>query len=133
MTLAYTFMANDFLRFFTEDRRRGWEETATSWLITAVVISVLCAGGMLLYKFFQRRAAGNIKEQTWSRGETVLLMLFGLIPVLFLVSLVWYSYPNYYNVMRLPGLFKGIAFAWVLYLLFMVVGHLAGPWRRDLV
>lgn len=132
--IAYAFLlANDFLRFFTEDRRRGWEETATSWLISAVVISVICAGLMLLYKFLQRRSAGNIREQAWSRGETVLLMLLGLIPVFIFVAVVWYSSANYYNVMRVPGLFKGVAFSWLLYLLLMVVGHLAGPWRRDLV
>jgi cytochrome c biogenesis protein CcdA len=62
-----------------------------------------------------------------------LLMLLGLIPVFLSVLLVWFAYANFYNVMRVPGLFKGIFFAWLLYLVFMVIGHLAGPWRRDLI
>ncbi|PYS93212.1 MAG: hypothetical protein DMF64_05895 [Acidobacteria bacterium] len=132
--LAYVFLSNDFLRFFTEDRSiRGWEDTATSWLITGLVVAVVCAGVMLFYKLFQKRSAGNIKEQTWSRGETILLMLAGLIPVFICILVVWYATSNFYKVIGMPGLFKGIVFAWLLYLLFMVIGHLASPWRRELI
>jgi heme/copper-type cytochrome/quinol oxidase subunit 2 len=131
---AYVIFSNDFLRFFAEDRGiRMWDEAVTSWLITALVISVLCAGAMLLVKLYQKKAAGNLVGQTWSRGETVLLMLLGLIPVFILQLIAWYTSSNFYNVMRLPGLFKGVVFAWLLYLIFMVVGHLVTPWRRELV
>ena len=131
--LIYIFLANDLLRFFTEDRSiRGWEEAATSWLITGLVVAAVVAGLMLLYKLMQKKAAGNIKEQVWSRGESVLLMLAGLLPVLLGVAVIWYWSSNFFKVMGVPGLFKGIVFAWVVYLIFMIVGHLAGPWRREL-
>lgn len=131
--LGYIFLANDFLRWFTENRIKGWEDTAQSWLITAVVISVLCAGAMLLLKFFQKQSAGNIVEQTWSKGKTIMLILLGLLPVFLGITGVWYSSNNFYNVMSVPGLFKGVLFAWLLYLVFMVIGHMAGPWRRELI
>ena len=31
------------------------------------------------------------------------------------------------------GLLKGTFFAWILYLIFMVIGHLVSPWRRELI
>jgi heme/copper-type cytochrome/quinol oxidase subunit 2 len=132
--VAYALAANDFLRFFAEDRGiRKWEEAVTGWLITALVIAVLCAGVMMLYKLMQKRSAGNIKGQTWSRGETMLLMLLGLIPVFLCEWVAWYTSSNFYNVMQVPGFFKGVGFAWLLYLFFMIAAHLVTPWRRELV
>lgn len=131
--LGYIFFANDFLRWFTENRIKGWEDTAQSWLITAVVIAVVCAGLMLLYKLLQKKSARNIVEQTWSRGMTVLLILTGLLPVLVFLLVAWYTSSNFYNVMSVGGLFKGVLFAWLLYLVFMVIGHVASPWRRELI
>jgi succinate dehydrogenase hydrophobic anchor subunit len=131
--LVYIFFANDFLRWFTENRIKGWEDTAESWLITAVVIAVLCAGLMLAYKLLRKKAARNIVEQTWSRRRTALLILIGLLPVFLFILTAWYTSSDFFNVMRVSGLFKGILFAWLLYLLFMIVGHLASPWRRELI
>jgi Na+/H+-dicarboxylate symporter len=131
--LAYIFFANDFLRWFTEDRIKGWEETAESWLITAVVIAVLCAGLMLLYKLMRKKAARNIIEQTWSKRRTALLIVIGLLPVFLCILTAWYTSSNFFNVMRVSGLFKGVLFAWLLYLLLMIIGHLASPWRRELI
>jgi Na+/H+-dicarboxylate symporter len=131
--LAYIFFANDFLRWFTDNRIKGWEDTAQSWLITAVVIAVLSAGLMLLYKLMRKKAARNIREQTWSTGQTILLILMGLLPVFFFLLIAWYTSANFYNVMSVAGLFKGVLFAWLLYVILMVIGHLASPWRRELI
>ena len=131
--LGYILLANDFLKWFTENRIPGWQDTAQSWLITSIVIAVLCAGLMLLYKLMRKKAARNIVEQTWSPGKTILLILLGLLPVFLCVAAAWYTSSNFYNVMSVPGLFKGVLFAWLLYLLFMVIGHLASPWRRELI
>lgn len=111
----------------------GWEETARSWLIAAIVIAVVCAGLMMFYKLLKKHSAENINSRIWSRGQTVLLMLMGLIPVLLLMCVLWYSIRDYYDVVRLGGLFKGIVFGWLLYLLFMFIGHLASPWRREIL
>lgn len=125
--------ANDFLRWFTENRIKGWEETAQSWLITAAVIAVLCAGLMLVYKLLRKKAARNIIEQTWSPGKTILLILVGLFPVFLCLLVAWYTSSNFYNVMSVAGLFKGVLFAWFVYLLFMIIGHVVSPWRRELI
>lgn len=131
---AHVYMANDFLRFFAEDRGiKKWDEAVTGWLITACIISALCAGAMMLVKLGQKKAAGNLKGQVWSRGETVMLMLLGLIPVFLIEWVAWYTSSNFYNVMQLPGFFKGVAFAWGVYLLLVVVAHLVTPWRRELI
>jgi Na+/H+-dicarboxylate symporter len=131
--LGHILFANDFLRWFTENRIRGWEETAQSWLITTAVIAALCAGLMLLYKLMRKKAARNIIEQTWSKAKTILLILVGLLPVFLFLLVAWYASSNFYNVMSVAGLFKGVLFAWLLYLVFMVVGHLASTWRRELI
>ncbi len=131
--LLNIFFANDFLRWFTENRIKGWEDTAESWVITAVVIAALCAGLMLLYKLLRKKAARNIVEQTWSRGRTVLLIVFGLLPVFLCILAAWYTSSNFFNVMRVSGLLKGVLFAWLLYVLLMIVGHLVSPWRRELI
>jgi Na+/H+-dicarboxylate symporter len=131
--LGYMLLANDFLRWFAENRIRGWEETSQSWIITAVVIAVLCAGLMLLYKLMRKKAARNIIEQTWSRRRTALMILVGLAPVFLFILTAWYTSSDFYNVMGVSGLFKGVLFAWLLYLLLMIIGHLASPWRRELI
>jgi succinate dehydrogenase hydrophobic anchor subunit len=131
--LVYIFFANDFLRWFTENRIKGWEDTAESWLITAVVIAVICAGLMLLYKLLRKKTARNIREQTWSKGRTAVLILIGLLPVFVCILTAWYTSSDFFNVMRVSGLFKGVLFAWLLYLLLMIIGHLASPWRRELI
>lgn len=131
--LGYILLANDFLRWFTENRIKGWEETAQSWLVTVGVIAILCAGLMLFYKLMRKKAARNIVEQTWGKRKTMLLILVGLLPVFLCIWVAWYTSSNFYNVMSVAGLFKGVLFGWLLYLLFMFIGHLASPWRRELI
>ncbi|HZH30734.1 MAG TPA: hypothetical protein VEY11_08215 [Pyrinomonadaceae bacterium] len=134
LNLLATVLESDFLKFFIENRDLDdWSETATSWLIAAFVVSVLVAGLMMAFKGIRKYMASNIKEKTWSRGETVVLMLGGLLPVFLGILYVWYTTRDFFNIVGVTGLLKGIAFAWLLYLLFMVVGHLASPWRREII
>jgi hypothetical protein len=134
LMLLLTILESDFLKFFTTNREiDDWQDTASSWVLTALVISVLCAGLMLAYKWLRKYLAGSIKEKTWSRGETVLLMVIGLLPVFIVVLIFWYATRDYFNIIGVGGLIKGIVFSWLLYLLFMFIGHLVSPWRREIL
>jgi hypothetical protein len=132
--LLLMILESDFLKFFTSNREiEGWDDTASSWVLAAFVISVLVAGLTLFYKWLRKYLAGNIKEKTWSRGQTAVLMLVGLVPVFLAVLMIWYATRDYFNIIGVGGLIKGIVFSWVLYLLFMFVGHLLSPWRREIL
>jgi hypothetical protein len=132
--LLLTLFESDFLKFFTSNREiDDWQDTASGWVLTALVISVLCAGLMLFYKWLRKYMAGSIKEKTWSRGETSLLILVGLIPVFLAALIIWYATRDYFNIIGVGGLVKGIVFSWLLYLIFMFAGHLLSPWRREIL
>lgn len=132
--LLLSMLESSFLRFFTSNREiDDWQDTALSWVMTAFVIAVFGAGLMMAYKALRKYLAGNIKQKTWSRGETVLLMLIGLLPVFIVVLLFWYATRDYFNIIGVGGLIKGTVFAWLLYLLFMLLGHLFSPWRREIL
>lgn len=111
----------------------GWEETAQSWLFAAIVIAVVGAGLMIFYKWLKKKSAVSIDKRIWSRGKTVVLMLVGLLPVLLMMTALWYSTRDYFDVVGVGGLLKGIVLGWLIYLLLMIIGHLAGPWRRELL
>jgi hypothetical protein len=128
------FQEADFLSWLIDDNNSvGWEETAQSWLISAIVIAVLCAGLMLFYKWLKKRSAENINTRIWSRGQTVILMLTGLLPVFLIMLTLWYVTRDYFDVVGVGGLFKGILFGWLLYLFLMLIGHVASPWRREIL
>jgi len=110
----------------------GWEDTAQSWLFAAIVISVIAAGLMLAYKGLKKRSAVNLDAKIWSRGQTALMIVVGLLPVLLMMSALWYSNRDYFDIAGVGGLLKGIVLGWLLYLVLMVLGHLASPWRREL-
>ena len=132
--LVAALLESDLLKFFVENRDlEDWPDTATSWLVAALVVASLVAGLMFAYKAMRKYMASTIKEKTWSRGETVLLMLVGLLPVFVVILVVWYSTRDFFNVVGTMGLLKGVALSWLLYLVFMVVGHLASPWRREIM
>lgn len=130
--LSYALWSSDFLRFFAENRDiDGWQDIAFSWVIEAIVVAAVGAGLMLAVKWLRKRTAGVIKQQAWSRGRTILFVLIGLAPVLALAIIVWYASRDFENIVGVSGLAKGVVFAWLLYSLFMLAGHL-GPWRRDI-
>ncbi len=132
--LIATFLPLKLLQFFTENRDiDGWEDTAGSWLMAAFVIAALCAGLMFIYKWLRKRTAGRIIDQGWTRGETMILILSGLIPVFLAVCVLWYVSRDYSNIVGVGGLIKGIVFAWILYLIFMFAGHVLSPWRREIL
>jgi hypothetical protein len=87
---------------------------------------------MVLIKAYKKYSAANIKSRTWSGGQTWLLILVGLFPVMLLSCVIWYFSRDFHNIVGIQGLFKGIAFSWLLYLLFMVLAHLVSPWRNEI-
>jgi hypothetical protein len=130
----WLFQESDLLSWFVTDTNSvGWEETAQSWVIASAVIAVVCAGLMLAYKWLKKHTAENINKKIWSRGETVVLMLIGLFPVILLSLLLWYTDHDFFDIVGGVGLVKGIFLGWVLYLLLMFAGHVASPWRREIL
>jgi len=135
--LAYvyvTLIESDFLGWLTDNHDAdGWEDTAQSWLIAAIVIAILCAGMMMFYKWLKKSSAANLNQKIWSRGQTVMLMIVGLVPLFLSMLALWYSKGDYFDIVGLGGLFKGILFGWLFYLCLMFIGHVAGPWRREIL
>jgi hypothetical protein len=130
--LSLVLMSSDFLRFFTENRDiDGWQDTAFSWVIEAILISVVGAGIMLTVKWLRKRTAAVITQKAWSRNATIVFIVIGLAPVLVLALVFYYASRDFANVVGVSGLAKGVVFAWLLYTMWMLAGHL-GPWRRDI-
>ncbi len=127
-------MLQDILRFFIDNiEPEDWETTAMNWLITAIVVAVLCAGLTFGYKAVRKATAARIEQKIWSRGQTWLSFFIGLFPVFFALLIVWYLTRDFLNYIQIGGLVKGTFFAWLLYLFVMIFGHLVSPWRRELI
>jgi hypothetical protein len=132
--LFFLFQESDRLGWFSDNHdAEGWDSTTQSWLISGIVIAVVCAGLMLCYKWLKKRAAETIEKKIWSRGQSVILMLVGLFPVLLFMLILWYTNRDYFDVVGVGGLMKGILLGWIVCLLCMFIGHLAGPWRREIL
>lgn len=132
--LAYIILESNILRWLADYRDiDGWDDTAQNWLIVAIVVSVLGAGLIFLIKWLKKRMAGVIKAEAWSRGETVLLMILGLLPIFCGLLVVWYFSRDYPNIIGVGGLFKGVLVSWFSYLLLMVIGHGVSSWRHELL
>jgi hypothetical protein len=131
---ALAFLASDFLRWLIDKGSvPRSEDTAMNWLIAAVVISACCTAGAMVFKAISKRMAKNVEEKIWSRGQTLLLMIFGLAPVLVTMAAVWYMTRNFFNIVGVGGLFKGIVLGWLIYLVLMFCAHLVSPWRHELL
>lgn len=125
---------DDFLRWFIENiESDNWQDTATSWLITAIVVAVLSAIIAFGIKAFLKASAKLQVEKIWSRGKTWLLIAVGLFPLFLVLLTIWYFTRDFINFVQVGGLFKGTVFAWLLYTLLMIFGHLVSPWRRELI
>lgn len=109
----------------------GWEDTATNWLIAAVVTAVGAALIMIFTKVLKKRAASGPLQLTWNPRRSILFMLAGLLPLAAVIVVLWYFSINFHSIVGVPGLLKGILMAWLLYLTCMVGAH-AGLWQRDL-
>jgi amino acid transporter len=132
--LALLLQSSSFLRLFVDScEEEGCEDTALNWVIAAVVIAVICGLLMLAYKWLRKYLAINLVQKAWSRGQTVVLILVGLIPVVIVLMIVWYSTRNFFNYVGVGGLLKGIVMAWLFYVLFMFTGHMVSPWRREII
>jgi len=121
----------EILKMFMEERPQGWEDTAQSWLMTVIVIAIVIAGLMFAYKGL-RKSLAKVTEKAWSRGQTVLLIVIGLAPVLAVVIFAWYFTGDYFEYAKLKGLGSGIFVSWIVYLFVMLFGHLASSWRREI-
>ncbi|HEV7398392.1 MAG TPA: hypothetical protein VGN86_17905 [Pyrinomonadaceae bacterium] len=134
MMLALVLESSSFLQLFVDScDEEGCEDTALNWLIAAIVIALIAALLMLGYKWLRKYTAINLVQKAWSRGKTVVLMIVGLLPVVIVLSIVWYATRNFYNYVGVGGLLKGIVISWILYLIFMLTGHLVSPWRREIL
>jgi hypothetical protein len=132
--LALLLQSSSFLRMFVDScDEEGCEDTALNWVIAVLVIAIVCALMMLAFKWLRKYTAINIVQKAWSRGQTAVLILIGLIPVLLVLLIVWYTTRNFFNYVGVGGLLKGIVFSWLLYVLFMFTGHLVSPWRREIL
>lgn len=132
--LAIVIQSSDFLGLFLDAcDEEGCEETAMNWVIAALVIAAIGALVMLGFKALRKYTAINIVQKAWSRGQTILLIVVGLIPVVIALVAVWYTTRNFFNFVGVGGLMKGIVMAWILYVLFMFTGHVVSPWRREII
>ena len=111
----------------------GCEDTALNWLIAAIVVAIVCSLFMLGVKWLKKYTAINLVQKAWSRGQTVVLIIVGLLPVLITLIVIWYTTRNFFNYVGVGGLLKGIVLSWVVYTFFVFTGHLLSPWRRELL
>jgi hypothetical protein len=134
VVLVLLLQSSNFLKLFVDScEEDGCEDTALNWVIAALVIAVVCALAMLAFKWLRKYTAANLIQKAWSRGQTVVLTLVGLIPVVIVLLVVWYTTRNFFNYVGVGGLLKGIVMAWLMYVLFMFTGHVVSPWRREII
>ena len=132
--LALLIQSSRFLQMFVDScDEEGCEDTAFNWVIAALVVAIVGALLMLAFKWFRKYTAINIVQKAWSRGQTMVLIIVGLIPVVIVLLILWYSTRNFFNYVGVGGLLKGIVLSWVLYVLFVFTGHLVSPWRREII
>jgi hypothetical protein len=132
--LALILQGSSFLQMFIDScDEEGCDDTALNWFIGAIVAALISALLMLAYKGLKKYTAMNLVQKAWSRGQTTILMIVGLVPVVIILATLWYATRNFFNYVGVGGLLKGIVVSWVLYLLFMFTGHLLSPWRREIL
>jgi amino acid transporter len=133
-TLGLLLLSFDFLQMLLDScEDDGCEDTALNWLIAAIVVAIVCSLFMLGVKWLKKYTAINLVQKAWSRGQTVVLIIVGLLPVLITLIVIWYTTRNFFNYVGVGGLLKGIVLSWVFYMFFIFTGHLLSPWRRELL
>ena len=108
-------------------------EVALNWVLLGLLVSILAAGLVMVIKGVWKLTAGDIIRKSWSRGQTWILVLTGLVPILVTLLMIWKVVRNFYDFAGIGGLVKGVLVAWVFYLIFAVFGHLVSPWRREIL
>jgi uncharacterized membrane protein len=132
--LALILQSSGFLQLFMDAcEDDGCEETALNWVIAAVVVAIVCALLMLAIKWLKKYTAINLIQKAWSRGQTIVLIIVGVLPVLLTLIVIWYTTRNFFNYVGVGGLLKGVVFSWLVYVLLMFTGHLLSPWRREIL
>jgi H+/Cl- antiporter ClcA len=128
------FLESSFLRLFADNvDPDNWDDTAMSWVITAIVVAILGAGIIFAVKAARKSMADIARKKIWTRGQTWLLIFIGIFPIFIAMWIIWYMQHDFLAVIQIGGLIKGTFFAWLLYVFVMVIGHLVGPWRRELI
>lgn len=132
--LALILQSSGFLQLFIDScEDDGCDETALNWVIAIVVVAIVCALLMLAIKWLKKYTAINLIQKAWSRGQTIVLIIIGVLPVLLALIVIWYTTRNFFNYVGVGGLLKGVVFSWVVYVLLMFTGHLVSPWRREIL
>ena len=132
--LALILQTSGFLQLFIDScEDEGCDETALNWVIAAVVVAIVAALLMLAVKWLKKYTAINLIQKAWSRGQTIVLIIVGVLPVLLALIIIWYTTRNFFNYVGVGGLLKGVVFSWVVYVLLMFTGHLLSPWRREIL
>jgi len=132
--LALILQTSGFLQLFVDScEDEGCDETALNWVIAAVVVAIVAALLMLAIKWLKKYTAINLIQKAWSRGQTIVLIIVGVLPVLLTLIVIWYTTRNFFNYVGVGGLLKGVVFSWVVYVLLMFTGHLLSPWRREIL
>lgn len=132
--LALILQTSGFLQLFIDScEDDGCDETALNWVIAAIVVAIVAALLMLAIKWLKKYTAINLIQKAWSRGQTIVLIIFGVLPVLLALIIIWYTTRNFFNYVGVGGLLKGVVFSWAVYVLLMFTGHLVSPWRREIL
>jgi hypothetical protein len=118
------------LRFFLVDADTdGAYDAASTWVITALVVAILGTGLMLFLKhLLKRRRPATLRG--WRFIRAIGHSLLGLLPVFFFLLGIYYTNLSFQMVLQIPGLFKGIFVAWLLYLCFEIAADYV-IWRAD--
>lgn len=108
----------------------GAYDTALSWVITGFVIAMLATFGMQVIKWLLKAGVVLVKRH-WSRLKTITFMATGMLPVFATLLAIYYFTLDYTNVLGPFGLFNGVFFAWLVYIVLMVLSDLVFPWSRN--
>jgi hypothetical protein len=123
------FWVNVLKFFLTDTEIEGAYDAASTWVITALVIAILGTGLMLLMKhLLKQRHPATFRG--WSFLRAIGHSLLGLLPVFFILLGIYYTNLSFQMVLQMPGLFKGIFVAWLLYLCFEIAADWV-IWRAD--
>lgn len=132
--LGLIIQSSGFLQLFLDScEDEGCEDTALNWVIAVLVVAIVCALLMLAIKWLKKYTAINLIQKAWSRGQTIILIIIGVLPVLIALITIWYTTRNFFNYVGVGGLLKGVVFSWAVYVLLMFTGHLLSPWRREIL
>jgi O-antigen/teichoic acid export membrane protein len=133
LILSLALLEQDYLKVFAQNRDiEGWEETAWSWIAWALIIAVIVAFVMMLWKLYKKNTAPSVILKTWSWQRTWKHIAFGLPLVLMAALIVWYSSRDFLNIIGVKGLGSGVVLAGLLYILFMIGVHAISPWRNEI-